>query len=67
MIPEVHSYNVSKDGTVKFLMFDPSDKNNKYETIYIPEKKMIPIVPLRLAVLWHVNFVKLGRVDLIET
>ena len=38
-IPEVHSYNVSKDGTVKFLMFDPSDKNNKYETIYIPEKK----------------------------
>ena len=38
-IPELYSYNISKDGTVKFLMYDPNDKNNKYETIYIPEKK----------------------------
>jgi len=38
-IPEVYSHNISKDGTVKLLMYDPNDKNNKYETIYIPEKK----------------------------
>lgn len=38
-IPDIYSYNVSKDGTVKFLMYDPKDENNKYETIYIPEKK----------------------------
>ena len=38
-IPEVYSHNISKDGTVKLLMYDPNDINNKYETIYIPEKK----------------------------
>ena len=38
-IPEVYSYNVSIDGTVKFLMYDSNDQNNKYETIYIPDKK----------------------------
>ena len=38
-IPNVDSHHISKDGTVKLLMYDPNDINNKYETIYIPEKK----------------------------
>ena len=38
-IPLVYSHHISKDGTVKLLMYDPNDINNKYETIYIPEKK----------------------------
>ena len=67
-IPELYSYNVSKDGTVKFLMYDPKDKKNKYETIYIPEKKEeLYVFPLKLAAPCHVNFVKLECVDLIET
>ena len=29
IIPEVFSYNVSKDGTVKFLMYDPKEKKKQ--------------------------------------
>ena len=50
-------------------MYDPKDKKNKYETIYIPEKKKeeLYVFLLKLAALCHVNFVKLECVDLIET